>query len=71
VSWTASPEKDVTGYLVAWGSADKPEAQQLRVTKPTATVKAVPGTVISVKAVNQKGLEGWDWARTTIKTESR
>jgi len=71
LSWTASPEKGVTGYLVAWGSADKPEAEQLRVTKPTATIRGVPGTVISVKAVNQKRLEGWDWARTTITAESR
>ena len=25
------------------------------------------GTVVSVKAVNQRGLEGWDWARTAIR----
>jgi hypothetical protein len=24
------------------------------------------GTSISVKAVNARGLEGWDWARTTV-----
>ena len=31
LSWTPSPEKGVTGYIVAYGPADKPEAQQLRV----------------------------------------
>ena len=50
-------------------TASNPEAQQLRVTQPSATVpKAPPGTVISVKAVNTKGLEGWDWVqRQTVK----
>lgn len=68
VSWTPSPEKGVTGYIVAYGPPSSPEAQQLRVTQPTATVpKVAPGTVISVRAVNSKGLEGWDSARVTIK----
>jgi len=26
----------------------------------------MPGTVLSVKAVNARGLEGWDWARVTV-----
>ena len=68
ISWTPSPEKGVTGYLVAYGPPSNPEAQQLRVTQPTATVpKVAPGTVISVKAVNAKGLEGWDWARVSVR----
>ena len=67
LSWTANPEKGITGYVVAWGPAGKPESQQMRVTKPAASVKAAPGTIVSVKAVNQRGLEGWDWARATIR----
>lgn len=68
VSWTASPEKEVTGYIVTFGPAAKPDAQQLRVAKPAATLSGVtPGTVIAVKAVNAKGLEGWDWARVNVK----
>jgi hypothetical protein len=68
VSWTASPEKEVTGYIVMYGPASKPDAQQLRVAKPAATLTGVtPGTVVSAKAVNAKGLEGWDWARVTVK----
>lgn len=68
VSWTASPEKGITGYIVAYGPANTPEAQQLRVTRPSATLNGVtPGMVVSVKAVNAKGLEGWDWARVTLR----
>ena len=68
ISWSPSPEKGVAGYLVAYGPASRPEAQQIRVMKPPATLTAVPpGTVVAVKAVNAKGLEGWDWAKVTVK----
>jgi hypothetical protein len=37
------------------------------VTSAKATLPKVPaGTQIAVKAVNAKGLEGWDWARTAV-----
>ena len=68
ISWSPSPEKGVTGYLVAFGLPSKPEAQQIRVAKPSATLTGVqPGMVVAVKAVNAKGLEGWDWAKVTVK----
>jgi hypothetical protein len=68
VSWTPSPEKGVTGYVVTFGPANKPDAQQLRVAKPSAIVPGVsPGMVISVKAINERGLEGWDWARVIVR----
>jgi hypothetical protein len=68
VSWTPSPEQGVQAYLVAYGPASNPHAQQLRVPKPTATLRnAGPGTIVSVKAVNARGLEGWDWARVKIE----
>ena len=67
ISWTAAPEKGVTGYIVAWGPPDKPEAQRMKVAKPAASVRAPRGTVVSVKAINARGLEGWDWARIAIK----
>jgi len=63
LSWTPSPEQGVTGYLVSWGT----DAQQIRVTKPAASIKVPAGTTVSVKAVNQRGLEGWDSARVTVK----
>ena len=68
MSWKPSPETGVTGYLVSYGPATKPDAQQMRVSKPSAVLSNVaPGTVIAVKAVNSKGFEGWDWARVTVK----
>ncbi len=68
VTWTPSPEKGVRGYVVAFGPAKNPQARRLTVPGATATLPAVdPGTVVSVKAVNQRGLEGWDWARVVVK----
>jgi hypothetical protein len=68
VKWAASPEKGVTGYLVAWGLPEAPLKSTMRVLKPAAVIPgAVPGMMVSVKAVNARGLEGWDWARAVIK----
>jgi hypothetical protein len=68
LSWRPALEKNITGYVVSYGPADKPEAQQTRTTTPTVTLSNVtPGTVVAVKAVNSKGMEGWDWARTVVK----
>jgi Tol biopolymer transport system component len=67
LSWTPAPEHGITGYIVAWGTAAKPEAQQVRVTRAAASIKVEPGTSVSVKAVNQRGLEGWDWARVVVR----
>ena len=68
VSWKPSPETGVTGYLVSYGPVTKPDEQHIRVTKPTAVLSNVaPGTVIAVKAVTSRGVEGWDWARVTVK----
>jgi hypothetical protein len=40
----------------------------MTVTSPRATMNnAQAGWVVSVKAVNAAGLEGWDWARTAIR----
>jgi peptidase M28-like protein len=68
VSWTPSPERGVTGYLVAYGPAANSESRQVRVVKPPAVLTGIaPGTVIAVKAIDSKGLEGWDWARVTVR----
>jgi Peptidase family M28 len=68
LSWKPSPERGVSTYLVAYGPPDKPEEKQLRVNAATARLSNItPGTVVAVKAVNSKGLEGWDWARLTVK----
>ena len=68
VSWTESVEEDVTGYIVAWESPNAPLKGRTRVTKPPMTIPAAtPGTTVWVKAVNDRGLEGWDWTRAAIK----
>jgi hypothetical protein len=66
VRWTASPERDVQRYRVAHGPAEDPLRTTITVTGAEARLPRVPaGHVVSVKAVNARGLEGWDWARTT------
>jgi hypothetical protein len=68
LTWKPSPEAGVTGYIVTYGPADSPEAQQLRVENPSATLKNLsPGGVVAVKAINAKGLESWDAARIVVR----
>ena len=67
LSWTPSPEQGIASYIVAHGPAGDPLRHRTVVTQPQVTLPQVAaGTVVSVKAVNGRGLEGWDWARTTV-----
>jgi Tol biopolymer transport system component len=67
LSWTPSPERGIRQYIVAYGPATDPMRTRVTVTEPRATIQNVePGTVVQVKAVNARGLEGWDWARTSV-----
>ena len=69
LSWKPSPEAGVTSYIVsqaAKGASGKP-ATLTTVRSPSATVKVAPGSVLSVKAVSAKGIEGWDWAHVTVR----
>ena len=57
----------VTSYIVAHGTAADPLRHRLVVTQPRVTLPSIAaGSVVSVKAVNARGLEGWDWARVTL-----
>ncbi len=69
LTWTPSPEKGVTSYIVAYGPAESPLEHRLLATAAEALVPGplAPGTVVSVKAVNARGLEGWDWARADLR----
>jgi hypothetical protein len=71
VTWTPSPERDVTHYIVAWGSPDEPLARRMHVQDPAARIQAPAGSIVSVRAVNRSGLEGWDWARVRTPAGSR
>lgn len=68
VTWTPSPETGITSYIVAYGPASDPLRTRVTVKTPAATLPNLPaGTQIAVKAVNSRGLEGWDWARTSVQ----
>jgi hypothetical protein len=67
VTWNPAPEGDVTGYRVAYGPQGDPWRSMVTVPETRAALEGVqPGDVVSVKAVNQRGLEGWDWARVIL-----
>jgi hypothetical protein len=67
LSWRASPEKNVTGYVVTWTTPSGGDTRQTRVTQPAARLTHIkPGTPVAVKAINAAGLEGWDWARVVV-----
>jgi Tol biopolymer transport system component len=66
VTWDASPEKDIREYVVRWRDAGAVERTQ-RTATPRATLPALPaGASVSVKAVNRRGLDGWDWATARL-----
>jgi hypothetical protein len=68
ISWAPSPERGVAEYLVTYGPASNPEARQMRVKGTSTSVpNATAGTVVQVKAIGAKGLEGWDWARVVVQ----
>jgi len=67
LSWTPSPESGVTSYIVAYGPPASPLLHRVTATQPRVTLPHLPpGTIVSVKAVNARGLEGWDWARVKL-----
>ena len=70
ITWTASPEINVKHYLVAFGTDEK-QMKQINVTTAKATLKEVKlGMLVTVKAVNAKKIQGWDWSRVKIPAVS-
>jgi len=67
LSWAPAPEGGIASYAVAYGPPSDRFRHRLTVTQPHAALpQAAPGMVVSVKAVNARGLEGWDWATVRI-----
>jgi hypothetical protein len=62
VSWEPSPEKNVRGYVVSYGRREE-KVSQPRITLPGLK----PGDAIMVRAVNARGMPGWDWSLLTVK----
>jgi len=68
LSWTPSSERGIARYVVAYGPPADPLRTRITVTEPRATLPVLPsGTEVAVKAVNERGLEGWDWARVVLR----
>ncbi len=67
VSWNKSPEKGVDRYRLRFRTSATAPWVELSVQSPLAVIRsATKGAVIEVKAVNRRGLDGWDWARVTV-----
>lgn len=70
VTWDKAPEREVNGYRVTWGPADDPQRRTLVVRGTRAVLPdAAPGTRVAVRAFTARGLESWDWSRTTATAE--
>ena len=68
LSWTPSPERSIVKYRVRFRGSTGEAWRERVVTTPRVRVSSAgPGTVLEVKAVNARGLEGWDWARYTVR----
>jgi len=68
IRWEPSPEAGIVSYAIVYGPADDPLRHEMIANEPQATLtEAGPGTVVAVRAVNARGLQGWDWARLTIE----
>ena len=66
VTWEPSPERDVRRYIVEWTGADG-RARRVAAASASATIgNPAPGTAITVRAVNTRGLESWDRARVQV-----
>lgn len=66
IAWTPAPETDVTAYIVAYGQ-EPGGLKRMTVTEPKASLSGVKdGMTVAVKAVNDRGMGSWDWARVTV-----
>ena len=65
--WAPAAERGVREYIVAYGPVDDPFRRTVRVREPRATLAgAEAGWIVSVKAVDTRGLVGWDWTRASV-----
>ncbi|MFC1563292.1 M28 family peptidase [candidate division KSB1 bacterium] len=67
LKWNDSPEKNNGGYIVTYRNYDGTE-YRVTVSEPRIILPRLEaGTEVKVKAVNSKGVEGWDWSRIIIE----
>jgi hypothetical protein len=68
-TWTPAAERGVTGYRVRVTTpAGQSTVRDVGASnRPSVRLESVqPGSTISVKAVNDRGLESWDWAHFAV-----
>jgi len=66
--WARAPERGIASYVVTFGPPSNPTQRRVTVTGPRATLTgARVGWHVAVKAVNARGMEGWDWARAIVR----
>lgn len=66
--WTRSPERGIASYVVTYGPQANPTLRRATVTTTRANLPgAKVGWSVAVKAVNARGLESWDWARSPVR----
>ncbi len=67
VRWAPAVESNLDGYIVVYGPEQGPLQQSVTVSEPQVTLNgATVGTVVSVKAINRRGMHSWDWARVVV-----
>ncbi len=66
VSWTAAPEDSISHYLVRHQLLNGKWITEQTKETSIALRDLKAGNTVEVKAVNQAGLEGWDWAKVKI-----
>jgi hypothetical protein len=65
--WNTALERGVASYRVRWQDAEGKVGGTQVVKGTTARLKAVPeGATIQVRAIGDRGIEGWDWARAAL-----
>ncbi len=66
LSWKPAREKDVDRYIVQYKVLDG-TLYSIETDKPEITLPMLEnGTEVRIKAINSRGLEGWDWSRLII-----
>lgn len=72
VDWKPAPEKDIREYIVRYITRDG-LTETVKTDQHHIILKNVSeASDIEVKAVNEQGLEGWDWAKAEVnKAESQ
>jgi aminopeptidase YwaD len=76
VSWNSAPERGVIRYRARWRTGAGETTTREVAARGQARMSlrlddVAPGSMVEVKAVNDRGLEGWDWARARARAVTR